>query len=89
MPEPANQKVGLSTLLTHFEESLGSAETKAAVTAVRGRYSSGEASYAVALHELQELVGRAALLDAAKAFNGGGATGARSDGESPASPRPA
>ena len=55
MPEPAN-KVGLSTLLSHFEDGLGRGgdpDASAQVAAVRMRYSQGELGYTSALHELQ------------------------------------
>ena len=84
MPEPSS-KVGLSTLLSHFEDGLGRGgdpDASAQVAAVRMRYSQGELGYTSALHELQGVVGRGALLEAARELN----TGSTSRGDQPDAP---
>jgi len=91
MPEPAN-KVGLSTLLSHFEDGLGRGgdpDASAQVAAVRMRYSQGELGYTSALHELQGVVGRGALLEAARELNTGSTSrGNQADAPPSANPPP-
>jgi hypothetical protein len=64
-----SKKVGLSSLLAHFEESLqraGSADIAARLATLRERYQAGSTSYSTALSELEGMVGHEAVLDAAQ-----------------------